>query len=127
MPISKESFLALINFNRKIAQNYTQLKRHLEGLGMAIKNTKIRKAEAKQEINAYLNLIEISTKRTDEGMKEFTSWLVDFIQKIPDISRETIERLESFRRALRAPMNYDEAIEELLNIAEPYVRTSTTD
>lgn len=126
MSMSIESFIVLLQFSAEIADRYYRLKRRLEDLKYAIGKAKIRKKLVKEEINSCLSLVDISIKETDEGMRKFTEWLHQFIDGLPRIPDDILERLEEFRKEkLKVPINYDEVIRELVNIAEMYFKRTS--
>lgn len=119
MPMSIESFRALLKFSAEIADNYSRLKNRLGDLKHAIGKAKIRSKDAEKEIDLCLGLLDVSIKETDEGIKEFTKWLHQFIDGIPRLPKDVLEHLEDFRKEkLKVPINYGEVIKELINIAE---------
>jgi len=115
MPIARESFLALLVFERDVTKKYYELKDRVNGLLGALQKVKRMRTDIKKEVDSYLTLIELSTKEMEDGMKKFTVWLCDEIGKLPRISHDTQERLEELRNKIGA-INYDETIEELFKI-----------
>ena len=122
MPISIETFHAFLEFDRMIVKRYYALKSRFGGLKNAIEKAKIRKKDVRKEIDLYLGLLNLSHKETDQGIKEFYKWLEEevegLIKKSPEIPYETRRRMEAFKKKLRLPISDEEAINELLNIAE---------
>lgn len=119
MPLSRDSFYALLQHDKMVIENYITLKQRIKGLDNALKKVphlRIKK-EVTKEIEAYITLIELSIEEIDKGNRDFEKWFIKYINSIEKISDDMKEKLDKYRNKI-GTMSYEETIYEMYNLLE---------
>lgn len=121
MTISKESFETLFKHDQEVIKSFIELKQRINGLIKTLSKVKRIRKEVKDEITAYVKLIEISLTEIEKGNKQFEKWTVSYLDSLPKISNDVKEKLDEYKKKL-GTLSYDETIQELFIVLESYFK-----
>jgi len=93
---------------------------------MVVQDLKIRNKKAKDRISALLTLTERSLDDMKESIRVFENSANNWIKKLKTrtVSEDTWKSLQKFANEnLRIPIEIDDIVKELINIAEIYFKS----